>query len=413
MTRALPRLLLATLLLAAWPAWADTEISGQTDGGAYYQIVVPDHWNGTLILWNHGFDLDPIGPITDLGPIAELQLAGDYAVATTSLRENGWALFKSVQDLQLLLDVFNTNFGPPDEILLTGASMGGLVTAQAIEKANLGNVTGALNICGAVAGSRNWDAALDDRLIYDYVCQKSNGGQIPGGATGLEKNTPLTKADVEAAINACTGLDLPEGQRTNKQKKAIRQFTKWTTVPEEMLQTALGYSTLAFADLIHDRGKMKSKQAVGNAEVDYGVKRLDKRLERVTAKRNAERKLLRNYTPTGKVGNVKIVSIHTDKDGLVFVENESEYASVVPPQNLTVGIVVEDTPTHCGFTSTEALGAFSALLDWVDGGPQPTAATLQDECESLQPFLNEDCRFDPNYVIKDLDTRIRPRTPQE
>ena len=47
--------------------------------------------------------------------------------------------------------------------------------------------------------------------------------------------------------------------------------------------------------------------------------------------RTARRRLLENFTPTGRVGDVKIVSLHTDKDGLVIVENESEYAATVPP----------------------------------------------------------------------------------
>jgi hypothetical protein len=410
MKKALSSLLCTTALLAS-PGLADTEIDGQTEGGAFYKIIVPDSWNGTLILWNHGFDLNPIGPITDVGPIADLQLAGDYAVAGTTLRENGWAVFKSNQDLELLVDVFEANFGPPEEVVVTGASFGGLVTAAALEKADLGNVTGALTLCGAMGGSRNWDAALDIRLIYDLVCAKAPGGRIPGGVTGLERNSPLTESEVEAAVNACTGLDLPAGQRTNKQKKAIRQLTQWTTVPEEFIQTTMGYATFAFADLTHDRGKLKGRPGVGNDEVDYGVKRVNKRIERVSAKAGPERKLDRNYTPNGNVGNVKILNLHTDKDGLVFVENQAEYASVVPPRNLTVGVVVEDEPSHCGFTAPEVLAGFAALLDWIEGGPQPAVDTLQEECEDLQPFFNEPCRFDPDFVVPELDSRIRPRKP--
>lgn len=44
----------------------------------------------------------------------------------------------------------------------------------------------------------------------------------------------------------------------------------------------------------------------------------------------AAERLGRNYTPTGAVGDVKFVSLHTDKHGLVVFENEHECSEVVP-----------------------------------------------------------------------------------
>ena len=51
---------------------AQTVLDGQSDGGAYFRIVVPDVWNGDLVIWNHGFSLGPIGPVTDLGPLRDV-----------------------------------------------------------------------------------------------------------------------------------------------------------------------------------------------------------------------------------------------------------------------------------------------------------------------------------------------------
>ena len=92
---------------------------------------------------------------------------------------------------------------------------------------------------------------------------------------------------------------------------------------------------------------------------------------------------MRNYTPTGNVGDVKIISIHTDKDGLVLVENQSEYASVVPPENLTTAIVIEQDPSHAGFTEAETVAAWETLRGWVAGNPQPTRAQIQAGCRAL------------------------------
>ena len=128
----------------------------------------------------------------DLGDLAPFQLEEGYAVAASSFRQSGWALFKTKNDLQNMFNEFKHHFGEPNEVIVTGGSLGGAVTAQAIEEAHLGNVVGAYTLCGAVAGSRNWDGALDLRLIYDVVAASTPGAQIPGGAEGLPEGSTLT-----------------------------------------------------------------------------------------------------------------------------------------------------------------------------------------------------------------------------
>jgi len=131
----------------------------------------------------------------------------------------------------------------------------------------------------------------------------------------------------------------------------------------------------------------------------------------VTADPQARRRLLDNFTPTGDVGEVKIVSLHTDQDGLVVVENTTEYAAVVPATQLTTGIVVEDEPSHCGFSDAELLAAWESLRGWVAGGRQPSAGDLQATCESLAGTgaAAGPCRIDPGFVAPELEARIRPR----
>jgi hypothetical protein len=403
--------LLVALISSTTPLFAQTQFEGTTAGGAFYRIAVPDNWNGGLVIWNHGFDLDPPGPLSelDLGPLLPVQLSQGYAVAASSYRQAGWAVFKSSKDLQSLVAAFHSRVGAPSEVILYGASLGGAVTAAALEKANLGNVTGALTFCGAMAGSRNWDGALDLRLAYDLICSGVPGAAIEGGAKGLPKGSELGQSDVEAAVNACTGVDLPKRQRSQQQKTNLAQLLELTQLPESFLQTVMGFATLAMADLTHDRGKLKGKQALGNEDVDYGDDQINDAIERVSPKRGPARKLARNFTPKGRVGDTRIISIHTDKDGLVIVENQSEYASVVPPENLTVAVAVEKQPSHCEFTFAEVVGSWETLRLWLDGAPQPQPDDLQDACQAIEVLFPGPCRFDPDFVIPDMDGRIRPR----
>jgi hypothetical protein len=412
-------IMLALIILALFSTTsiANTEpslimVDGMTDEGAYYLIAVPPNWNGTLVIWNHGFTLNPPEPLMDedLGPLKDIQLAQGYAVAASSFQQAGWALFKTKNDLQNMLDVFKNHFGKPNEVIVTGGSLGGAVTAQALENAHLGNVVGAYIFCGAVAGSRNWDGALDLRLIYDVVAESTPGAEIPGGAEGLPEDSTLTELEIGYRVHLATGVMSPPEFRTQLQQMNLNTILNVMQIPENFLIRVMLYATLNMSDLVHDPNKLNSKLGTGNANVDYGDDYINENIARVSPHPAAGKRLERYFTPTGDVGETKIISMHTDKDGLVLVENESVYASVVPPENLTVAIVVEDVPTHCGFSAAEAVAGWETLRTWINGSPQPSARTIQLTCEALEsPSFPGPCRIDPTFVVPDMDGRIRPR----
>ncbi len=419
MKRLLLALTLAFALLggAPHPVSAQSIFVGQVAGG-YYKVAVPaEEWNGDLVIWNHGYSFAPVAPFSvtpenpldGLGPLAALQLAEGYAVAASSYRQTGWALFKSRNDLEALMAVIHRKVGRPAHIFVTGASLGGLVTIDAIERANLGNVVGGLTMCGALAGSRNWDAAVDLRLVYDAVCASTPGAFIPGGAAGLPADVSVSLGEIVAAVQACTGVLAPPPLRTAEQQERLSTLLTVLRVPEEFLLTDMLFATMGLADLVHDPTKLAGHIGTGNVNVDYDDPVINETVARVAPNRGAAHRLRRHYTPTGDVGDVRIVSLHTDKDGLVAVENESSYASLAPAPQFTSAIVVEDQPTHCGFTPAEVLASWESLRAWVAGGPQPTPETLQGMCTAAAPDVGGPCRIDPAFVTPELDSRIRPR----
>jgi hypothetical protein len=414
--------------LVAWIAMvpsvghAVTELSGFS-AGAFFRILVPDGidppvpWNGDLVIWNHGFSFTPIGPVTDMGPLADLQIAQGYAVAASSYQQSGWAVFKTNNDLREMIDVFKANFGSPDEIILTGGSLGGIVTAAAIETGNLGNVVGAMPICGALAGSRNWDGGTDIRLIYDVYCTNNpfvgNLMAIPGGAAGLPEGVqiavlPPDEPNLATLTTLCFGTPFPSPLPFANARRIQWEFV--TGLPASFLLTTMAFATNGLADLVWDPAKLDGKIGVTTEGVEYDPIINDK-IARVSPNPGAAVRLGKRYTPTGRVGDTKIVSLHTDKDGLVIVENEKEYDDVVPDENLTIGVVVEDFPSHCGFTDAEVVAAWESLRGWIGGQPQPSAAVLQGTCQFIEAsgLADGPCRIDPTFVIPDMDGRIPPR----
>lgn len=389
-------------------AGAQTVLTGEA-GNAFHRIVVPDNWNGQLVIWNHGISLSPPGPVTDLGPLAAVQLAQGYAVAASSWRQSGWALFKSTEDVRTLYQVFVSHFGTPDKVLMTGGSLGGLVSAAAIEQGGVGNVVGALSVCPAVAGSRTIDMILDARLVYDALCASVPGAFIPGSAEGLPAGSTFTPTELHTAVNACFGILTPQALQTPAQLARLAAFTSVTRIPLNFVLSDMGYATYGLSDLVHDPQKLKGRLGAGNESVSYGDAAIDASIARVSPHPGATSRLRENYTPTGAVASTKIVALYTDKDGLVVVEGASDYAARVPAANLTTAIAIEAVPSHCGFAPAEVLASWELLRGWVAGGPQPTAAAIQGLCTALAPGVGGPCRIDPAFVVPPLDSRIRPR----
>ncbi len=407
------------LTLTFFPVLAQTEVSGQLSNGSYFSIAVPDGWTPAdgLVIWNHGFDLAPPSPEPDLGPLMDHQLASGYAVAASSYSQAGWALFGTSVDLELLMEKFASDFGWPDSILVFGASLGALVAVQAVEQATFRDrIVGAFSICGSVGGSVNWSGALDLRLLYDTVCRDIPDALIPGGAEGLPFPPPpnFTEQSVADAVNACTGVLEVSGNRTADQAANLQRIESLTGLPEGFLLPAMNLATFGLSDLVHDPAKLGGRSsAIGNQDRDYGDADINSMIERVQADPFDKYDLERNYTPRGRVADTRIISLHTDKDGLVLLENESVFASIMPQGNLTTAVVVEEEGSHCGFTEAEIFAGWESLRGWVAGLPQPSPGALQATCEAvdLGGLAAGPCRISQDFELPELARGFAPRAP--
>lgn len=421
------RALLVLLLIGAAPLApaATQEASGQFASGAYWRAVAPEGWEpgDGLVVWNHGFDLKPPGPLPDLGVLAELQLSQGYAVAATSYSQTGWALFTTLRDQRDLVARFTDHFGKPERIYLTGGSLGGLVSVQGAEAAGLDNVAGVYSICGALGGSRLWDAALDLRLAYDSVCADVSGASIRGGAKGLPDRLPPERYTSDNLIsvlsfafrdrvNACTGVfDSPEKRSQGQQDRLDRLMGLLDIPNEDFFLINMGYATFGLADLVHDPAKLDGNPGSGNARVNYGDAGLNSAIERYRAAPRHRLRQLASYQPTGELGESRMVAIHTSSDGLVPVESLSAYRDKAAPERLATGVVEEINPSHCGFSRAEVVAGWSLLTGWVerDAG-QPDAAAMQAECLSLAGSgADGPCRYAPDFSVGSLDGKVRPR----
>src|SRR6059036_3256794 len=120
---------LGTVILS--PAAASASVSTETGsiGGANFLIQMPSNWNGTLVLYSHGY-VTPGSALTaqDAGdPLtAAWLLDNGYAIAGSSYSQNGWALQQAFHDQIALLDHFQAEHPALNRTLAWGHSLGGM-----------------------------------------------------------------------------------------------------------------------------------------------------------------------------------------------------------------------------------------------------------------------------------------------
>ncbi|MDJ0654860.1 MAG: hypothetical protein QNJ40_11925 [Xanthomonadales bacterium] len=420
-------MLTAVCCLIAATLHAEQRFEGQTESGAFYTILAPDTWQPAdgLVIYNHGFDIDQVEPDPDLGVLSEFVLAQGFAVAASSYSLNGWALFQTTEDNQQLYRQVVAQLGEPDQVIVFGGSLGGLVTLQAVEQGGIGNVVGAYPVCAPLHGSDAWNQALDLRLIYDAACDGVSGGELPGGSEGLPFALDpdqydgvlgdITAGLVAAAVERCTGFSLPAALRSSGQNQRYEKIRQVSGISEAFLPINMAYATFVLSDMVRDPDKLNSRAALGNFGVDYGDPDINDRIERVTADPFARLDFRLNYTPTGRVGQTRVLATHTDGDGLVVVEHLHSFARRAPADRFSYAVVREAEPSHCGYSEAEVVAGWEALLDWIDTDQQPSAGDIQTRCQSIEAAgrYQGPCRYDPDFQPAPFDQRVRPRTTPE
>jgi len=421
---------------------------GQSKSGAYYSIVIPQGWEARdgLVFWNHGFQsfltgfefadiLSILAPSWDgyysgavqdkpgLGPYADYVLSQGYAMAASSYSQTGWAVFDSHISNGEMYEAFlsiaaGLGQAEPEQFYIIGGSLGGIVSMRDIESDQIPDPDGALLLCGAVAGSVNWIEAYDLRTIYESVCDTVPGADLP---KPWYERPELLFGELEFldSLDKCVGISTRlQINENNPLEVLVWEFNNEDEADrlEEILEIAdteniyflalnLWYSVFQLPRLINDATQLNGANPFSNIGIDYGDDSINQAALRNFALPSAFDSLIANYTPNGNVGDTKIVSVHTSHDGLVRVQNQYALQILIPPNQLTVGIVDDsESPSHCGFTIDEGLAAWSELTDWVNGAPQPSALDLELAC--LDTAADEDnCNYDPSLqVVSGLPT---------
>jgi pimeloyl-ACP methyl ester carboxylesterase len=360
--------------------------------GALWVAQVPDDWNGDLVAWAHGYRGEGPALYVDPPPAREWLLEEGYAWVASSYRRNSYDPGIGVIDTMKATKHVQNLLGGAERTYLFGASMGGHVTAAAIETYP-GLYDGAVPACGVLGDVELFDYFLDYNLgaaafaglepgSFAYPTDdwtsttvptiKSSlalGGTLSGGFFGPQLLTPAGEA-FKDFVEVGSGGD-----------RGIIYDAAWDYWHLLADPTGNFFFDLGEGDgTIADRAGIVSQNSDTEYAVEYGVDIDDEvvRIDAANRVRNAQGTKpapIVNGTP-----DVPVLTIHTIGDLFVPIEMEQLYAAEVAANgrsDLLVQRAIRDVG-HCTFTTQEWIDSFDDLITWVETGVKPAGDDISD-----------------------------------
>ena len=404
-------------------AAAQQHLTGTLPDGATYVIDVPANWNGTLLLYSHGY-VAPGGanPAQDVGDgiTASYVFGAGYALAGSSYASTGWAVKEAIPDQIAVLDAFKTRVGAPTTTIAWGHSMGGMISAALVQQFPT-RFNGALPMCGIVSGAVGfWNQSLDSAFAFNTL--------IAGGTLQVVHITdPNNFANAEAFLGAAQST--AQGRARLALVSALSDVPGWAdpSVPEpapsdyvtrqvnQFLWLANGDFPLMFAfraelearaggnpswnNGVNYKTQLNKSDSLPEVQALYAAAGLSldadlatlKSAKRITADAAAKTYLSQNTIYNGQI-TVPVLTLHTTADGGVNVESEKAYANTVHAAGNT--LLLKETfvhrAGHCEFTPAETIAALQKLTTRVATGKwkQVTPASLNSAAAALGPGYN-------------------------
>lgn len=399
--------------------------SGELEGPKY-EIQLPKTWNGTLLLFSHGYraaepappDLAPVNTDAQSAPTDEVAkdlLGKGYALAGSAYKTNGWAVADGVAAGEQLHQYFVDKVGTPARTYVWGESLGGLITETLAER-HPDWIDGAAPLCGVLGGTNlNFDLALDlawavKTLIYPafkvegYASHAEAAAAFEGAYKAVLAATKDTSTGIPKLLLVAALVDAPA--QTASYDGSTLQSRVSALV--ESLVTGLVFGTTVRQEIEQRVGGNPS----GNADADYaprvsaaeralietvGPGSTDRNLAllaaapRVSPDTGAREAFDGLGTPTGDV-RVPTLTLHTAADPLVLVQNETVFgakaraskartADLVQLYSVAPATYPKPAPYgagHCNFSPDELLGTVTVLDSWVRGGRYPVGPPVTE-----------------------------------
>ena len=346
-----------------------TAVFGQTSeegeiNGAPYQIIIPENWNKGLVMYAHGYEetdeyLDGYDEEEELEEAENEEEFHDiftnrrYAVAFSEFRKKGLVVKEGIEDTEALRAYFEMKYGKPELTIMTGHSMGGIISIATIEKYP-NEYQGAMPLCGWLAPiSQIVKRSLDMLVTFDYFFAGNSGELVIGKELVFYE-------EIEALITAGN-------------EDFINIFCEHFRLKAQDLADVIYFFQIILKETAKNRGGL----AIGNLQTIYDGfgfqdNKINRKIRRYTGEPSTAEHFINYNTTTGKIAD-PVLALHTTYDELIPASNYDLYEQLINYQNSSERYqqryVVRDG--HCNFTNEEVGDAFDQLIKWISTGQKP------------------------------------------
>ena len=402
----------------ASPTGSFRTITGTLDGAAYW-MDVPSRWNGTLLLYSHGYRVPDGSPdghkVIDAADATSRAWLLDhgYALAASQYSQRGWAVEQALQDQVDLVGLFSQKVGRPSRTIAWGGSMGGLITG-ALVQLHPDQFAAGLAMCGSMAGSVvNFESGLDGLFVLATlvgpgslqmvtIADPARQQAAVRQAVQAAQASPAGRARL-SLVAAMLDLPRPPGADAAASEKQQAQWVTSTWAPEfsyglaEVVKRAGGMpaenTSVDYANLLQrsvDGDEVTAMYDRSGLSLAADLAALE-RAPRVKGDPSAVAYYQRFIQLSGHLAR-PVLTLHDTGDPEAVVEQEQAYAATVDGAGSS-GLLRQlyvARMDHCEFTSAEVVVGVQTLLKRLDTGQwsvlQPAA--LNSQAAALGSALN-------------------------
>lgn len=363
--------------------------------GAAYRMEVPRDWNGRLVIYAHGYRGTGTVVVVDNPSLRAHYLARGYAWAASSYQTNGYDVGQGVRDSYALIDQFRRATGRrAKSVLISGPSMGGHITAVAIEEYPRA-FSGAMPYCGN----------LGDTALYDYFLDANvTAAALAGVDAGFPIEPDAWRAEAAAIMPALgvtpgappvlteagrTWSDVVERRSGGERPGFDGAFAYWNAARSLAplndlpflfgVHPALSGGTAGIAPGNVTDNRLTFYRSTDGWWPTAAEWRLNATVTRVARTAKADRGLAGVPRVDGRPP-VPVLSLHGLGDLFVPFGMEQAYAqraALHGRSKLFVSRAIRSV-AHCDFTAAELQRGFDDLVRWVDTGRRPAGDAILD-----------------------------------
>ncbi|HWS36430.1 MAG TPA: phthalyl amidase [Actinoplanes sp.] len=352
--------------------------------GAAYRIEVPQNWNGKLVVYAHGYRGTGTTVYVGNPDLRKHYIDRGFAWAASSYATNGYDVGQGVTDTYALIGIFR-RIARPSLVYISGASMGGHVTAVAIERYPR-TFAGAMPYCGVLGDVELFDYFLDANVTAAALAGVKIEFPMQPGAD-YPARWAAQVAQIRASLPRGTWSDVLERRSGGERPGFDGAFAYWDAAS----QNGLPFLFSVWPGLSGGTAGIASGNLTDNRRTVY---RIDDRRQLSRAEKKLNASVLR-IAPAARDGvprisgrpTIPVLSLHGIGDLFVPFSMEQEYAR---SNHRFVSRAIRDV-AHCGFTAPELTRGFDDLVTWAEQGRRPAGDPILNRRAVAGPDFG--CRF--------------------